>query len=192
MGRPKQFDTDAAVEQAMQVFWRKGYAATTPNDLVEALGVGKGSFYNAFGSKHELFRQALRRYRDSQTAALLATLERPGPVKTRLREALTSLAEMDLADPDRRGCLAVNTTAERAGVDKEASDLVSRMLDSTEDAFRMLVREGQRTGEIAARRDSAALGSMLMNTVVGMRLVARVAEGPDRLTRVIDATIDSL
>ncbi|MCX4544891.1 TetR/AcrR family transcriptional regulator [Streptomyces sp. NBC_01565] len=192
MGRPKQFDPDAAVEQAMQVFWRKGYAASTPQDLVDALGIGKGSLYNAFGSKHALFELALRRYRDSQALALVELLEEPGPVKARLRRTLELLAEMDLADPDRRGCLAVNTAAELAGTDEVATGLVRRMFDRTEGAFRALIEEGQRSGEIAPGRDPAALGSMLLNTVVGLRLMARVAEGPGRLTRVIDATVDSL
>ncbi|MCX4524585.1 TetR/AcrR family transcriptional regulator [Streptomyces sp. NBC_01551] len=192
MGRPKQFDPDAAVEQAMQVFWRKGYAASTPQDLVDALGIGKGSLYNAFGSKHALFELALRRYRDSQALALVELLEEPGPVKARLRRTLELLAEMDLADPDRRGCLAVNTAAELAGTDEVATGLVRRMFDRTEGAFRALIEEGQRSGEIAPGRDPAALGSMLLNTVVGLRLMARVAEGSGRLTRVIDATVDSL
>lgn len=192
MGRPKQFDPDTAVDEAMEVFWRKGYSATTPQDLVDALGIGKGSLYNTFGSKQELFQRALRRYRDSQIAALVETLEQPGPVKERLRTALLGLAEMDLSDPTRRGCMAVNTAAELAGVDHAATELVRRMLDRTEDAFRILIEEGQRTGEIAHERDPAALGSLLANTVVGMRLVARVTEGPDRLDRVVDATLDAL
>ncbi|MFI7638136.1 TetR/AcrR family transcriptional regulator [Nonomuraea sp. NPDC049400] len=192
MGRPKQFDPDVAVEQAMDVFWRKGYGATTPQDLVDALGIGKGSLYNTFGSKHALFEAALGRYRDSQAVALIEMLEEPGPVKDRLRGALRLLAEMDLADPDRRGCMAVNTAAELGRADESAARLVRRMLDRTEDAFRALIEEGQRGGEIAADRDAHAIGSLLLNTVVGMRLIARVAEGPDRLDRVIDAVIDSL
>ncbi|MFI6738135.1 TetR/AcrR family transcriptional regulator [Nonomuraea sp. NPDC050451] len=192
MGRPKQFDPDVAVEHAMQVFWRKGYAATTPQDLVDALGIGKGSLYNTFGSKHALFEAALGRYRDSQASALIEMLEEPGPVKDRLRRTLRLLSEMDLADPDRRGCLAVNTAAELGRADESAAQLVRRMFDRTEDAFRALVEEGRRTGEIAADRDAQAIGSLLLNTVVGMRLLARVADGPDRLTRVIDAVIDSL
>ncbi|MFI9840122.1 TetR/AcrR family transcriptional regulator [Nonomuraea sp. NPDC051941] len=192
MGRPKQFDPDAAVGHAMDVFWRKGYAATTPQDLVDALGIGKGSLYNTFGSKHALFEAALSRYRDSQAAALIEMLEEPGPVKDRLRRALRLLSEMDLADPDRRGCMAVNTAAELGQADESAAQLVRRMFDRTEDAFRALVEEGRRTGEIAADRDARAVGSLLLNTVVGMRLLARVADGPDRLTRVVDAVVDSL
>lgn len=192
MGRPKQFDPDAAVERAMDVFWRKGYAATTPQDLVDALGIGKGSLYNTFGSKHALFERALRRYRDSQAAALVEMIEEPGPVKERVREALWLLVEMDLADPDRRGCMAVNTAAELAGTDEVAADLVRRMLDRTEDAFSALVEKGQRAGEISSARDARAVGSQLLATVVGLRLMARVAEGSERLGRVIDATVDSL
>ncbi|MFF4696763.1 TetR/AcrR family transcriptional regulator [Streptomyces chattanoogensis] len=192
MGRPKQFDPDAAVDQAMEVFWRKGYAATTPQDLVDALGIGKGSLYNAFGSKHALFEKALCRYRDSQALALIEMLEEKGPVKDRLRKALRFLAETDLADPDRRGCMAVNTAAELAGTDEVAADLVRRMFDRTEGAFRALVEEGQRAGEIAPGRDAHAIGSLLLNAVVGLRLMARIAEGPDRLSRVIDATVDVL
>ncbi|MGW4956748.1 TetR/AcrR family transcriptional regulator [Nonomuraea sp. NPDC004186] len=192
MGRPKQFDPDVAVGHAMDVFWRKGYAATTPQDLVDALGIGKGSLYNTFGSKHALFEAALSRYRDSQAAALIEMLEEPGPVKDRLRRALRLLSEMDLADPDRRGCMAVNTAAELGQSDESAAQLVRRMFDRTEDAFRALVEEGRRTGEIAADRDARAVGSLLLNTVVGMRLLARVADGPDRLARVVDAVVDSL
>jgi TetR/AcrR family transcriptional repressor of nem operon len=192
MARPKQFDPEIAVDRAMQVFWRKGYAATTPQDLVDALGIGKGSLYNAFGSKHALFERALVRYRDSQAVLLTGMLEEPGTVRERVRRVLRFLAEMDLSDPDRRGCMAVNAAAELAGSDEVAAELVRRMLDRTEGAFRALVEEGQRSGEIAPGRDAAALGSLLLSTVVGLRLLARVAEGPDRLDRVIDAVVDSL
>lgn len=192
MGRPKQFDPDVAVEQAMRVFWRKGYAATTPQDLVDALGIGKGSLYNAFGSKHALFEQALCRYRDGQALALIEVVAERGSVKDRLRKMLRYVAETDPSDPDRRGCLAVNAAAEFAGMDETAIELVQRMLDRTEDAFRALIEEGQRSGEIASHRDPSAVASMLLNTVVGLPLTARMAKSPERLTAVIDATVDSL
>ncbi|WP_067483280.1 TetR/AcrR family transcriptional regulator [Actinomadura hibisca] len=192
MGRPKQFDPDTAVEQAMQVFWSKGYAATTPQDLVDALGIGKGSLYNAFGSKHALFERALQRYRDSQAIALIHVLEQPGSVRERLRGTLLMLAEMDLADPERRGCMAINTVAERGDADPPALDMIKRMFDRTEAAFQALIEEGKRSGEVAPDRDARALGSLLLNTVIGLRLLARTADGPDRLHRVIDAVLDSL
>ncbi|MFG2723024.1 TetR/AcrR family transcriptional regulator [Streptomyces sp. NPDC048416] len=192
MGRPKQFDPDVAVERAMGVFWRKGYAATTPQDLVDELGIGKGSLYNTFGSKHALFEQALTRYRDAQAAWLEALLDHPGSAKDRLRGALEALVELDLGDPDRRGCMAVNTATELAASDAGSADAVRKMFARTESAFRATVEEGQRAGEIAGDRDAAAMAAWLLATVIGMRVLAKTAEDAAQLRRVVDAAMASL
>ncbi|MER5306757.1 TetR/AcrR family transcriptional regulator [Streptomyces sp. NPDC002773] len=192
MGRPKQFDPDVAVERAMGVFWRKGYAATTPQDLVDEIGIGKGSLYNAFGSKHALFELALARYRDSQAAWLEALLDHPGSAKDRLRGALEALIHLDLGDPDRRGCMAVNTAAELGTSDAGTADTVRKMFARTESAFRATVEEGQRAGEIAGDRDAAAVAGWLLATVIGMRVLARTAEDATQLRRVADAAMRSL
>lgn len=187
MARPKQFDPDVAVEQAMEVFWRKGYAATTPQNLADAVGIGMGSLYNAFGSKRALFERALSRYVDVRLRALADLLEEPTPVKERLRKALVFMAE-----EGARGCMVVNTAGELAGTDEEAVRVVRRDFDLVESVFQALIEEGQRAGEIAPERDPVPLGSMLLSIMVGLRLLARVTEEPGRLRRVIDATVDSL
>lgn len=192
MGRPKQFDPDVAVERAMDVFWRKGYAATTPQDLVDELGIGKGSLYNTFGSKHALFERALARYRDSQAAWLVDLLDHPGTAKDRLRGALEALVELDLGDPDRRGCMAVNAAAESVPSDAETADTVRKMFARTESAFRATVEEGQRAGEIDDSRDAATLAAWLLATVIGMRVLAKTAEDATQLRRVVEAVLGSL
>ncbi|MFD9486318.1 TetR/AcrR family transcriptional regulator [Streptomyces sp. NPDC059991] len=192
MGRPKQFDPDVAVERAMGVFWRKGYAATTPQDLVDELGIGKGSLYNAFGSKHALFEKALARYRDSQAEWLAELLDHPGTAKDRLRGALEALVELDLGDPDRRGCMAVNAAAESASSDAETADTVRKMFARTEGAFRATVEEGRRAGEIDVGRDAATLAAWLLATVIGMRVLAKTAEDATQLRRVVDAVMGAL
>ncbi|MFE7509974.1 TetR/AcrR family transcriptional regulator [Streptomyces sp. NPDC057540] len=192
MGRPKQFDPDVAVERAMGVFWRKGYAATTPQDLVDEIGIGKGSLYNAFGSKHALFERALARYRDSQAAWLEALLDHPGSAKDRLRGALEALVELDLNDPDRRGCMAVNTAAELAASDPGTADTVRKMFARTEGAFRAAIEDGQRAGEISGERDAASVASWLLATVIGMRVLAKTAEDASQLRRIVDAAMVSL
>ncbi|KJY43393.1 TetR family transcriptional regulator [Streptomyces sp. NRRL B-1568] len=192
MGRPKQFDPEVAVDQAMGVFWRKGYAATTPQDLVDEIGIGKGSLYHAFGSKHALFERALERYRDTQAYALVELLGRPGPVLPRLRAALEALVEMDLDDPVRKGCFAVNTATELAVVDARSTELVRAMFARTEGALRAALEAGQRAGEIDASRDARAMASMLLATVIGMRVMAKTADGPDQLNRVVSAALSVL
>ncbi|WP_058042485.1 TetR/AcrR family transcriptional regulator [Streptomyces roseifaciens] len=192
MGRPKQFDPDVAVGKAMDVFWRKGYAATTPQDLVDELGIGKGSLYNAFGSKHALFERTLERYRDTQSAALVELLDQSGPVRPLLRSALELLIETDLGPAGRRGCFAVNTATELGGRDDASTELVRRMFERTEGAFKAAVERGQRTGEFAPDRDADAAASLLLAALVGMRVIARAQGGRERLCRVVDAVLDAL
>jgi TetR/AcrR family transcriptional repressor of nem operon len=189
VGRPKQFDPDAAVDRAVEVFWHKGYTSTTPQDLVEELGIGKGSLYNTFASKHALFERALRRYGEKRVAGLVEVLDGPGSVRARLRSALEMLVHADLTHPYHRGCLAVNTAAELGGVDTMATGVVRGVFDRMESAFQGAVEEGQRGGEIEASRDSREVASLLLNAAIGMSVVAKTAEGPQRLQRVVDAVM---
>lgn len=188
VGRPRQFDADVAVDQAVEVFWDKGYASTTPQDLADRLGIGKGSLYNAFTSKHALFEQALRRYGERRVAGLAEALEGPGPVRERLRAALERIAD---ADQGRRGCLAVNSAAQLGGADAVVTGMVTGVFDRMEQAFLAAVEEGQRNGEISACRDPRELASLLLATAIGMSVTARTG-GSQRMQRVIGAMMASL
>ncbi|MEU1371965.1 TetR/AcrR family transcriptional regulator [Streptomyces sp. NPDC005803] len=192
MGRPKQFDPETAVEQAMQVFWRRGYSGTSPQCLIDTLGIGKGSLYNAFGGKRQLFDLALRHYLDAHAAAMDALLEESGPVKERLRGTLHLLADTDFADPERRGCLAMNTAMEFGHDDAALAAMVREMLDRTDRTLQALLEEGQRAGDITLERDARDLAALLLNTVTGLRVMARIESGPDRMKRAIDTTVDLL
>ncbi len=74
MARPREFSTDDALGQAMDVFWSKGFQATTLGDLTRAMGISKSSFYGTFGSKHELYLSSLERYRAAMPALALSAL----------------------------------------------------------------------------------------------------------------------
>ncbi len=106
MGRPRLFDLEGAVSSALNVFWERGYGATTPAELLDAIGVGKGSFYNAFGSKHALFEQALRRYGDERVAGLSSRLAGSGPVGQRIKGYLERLIAPENEKALRRGCFS--------------------------------------------------------------------------------------
>jgi TetR/AcrR family transcriptional regulator, transcriptional repressor for nem operon len=189
VGRPKKFDPDAAVEKAMEVFWVKGYAATTPQDLVEGMGIGAGSLYNAFNSKHDLYQRVLERYYEQESVKLVAELNRPGPPRARLRGALEAIIEFDLQDPHRRGCLATNAAMELAGRDEMVTRMVRRMFDRLERALQATIEEGQRSGEIDPRRDPAALASFLLNTINGMRVLTKTTRELSRLHRIVEETL---
>ncbi|MEZ0073426.1 TetR/AcrR family transcriptional regulator [Planotetraspora sp. GP83] len=192
MGRPKQFEPDVAVDKAIEVFWRKGYGSTTPQDLVEALGIGKGSLYNAFTSKHALFELALRRYGERRVATLSELLEEPGEVKPRLRVALMKLTETDPGGAYGRGCLAVNTATELAGTDQVAAKVVAGVFGQMETVLQAAIERGQRNGEIDAARDPREVASLLLGTVIGMSVLARIGDDSGRLTRMLDAVLATL
>lgn len=176
----------------MEIFWRKGYGATTPQDLVDAIGIGKGSLYNAFGSKRALFELALRRYRDRQAKTVEELLNEPGPVKQRLKAALSLMIEANFADPDRRGCLAVNTAAELAGSDARATDQVREMFERTAGAFRAAIQAGQVTGEIRADLDADAAATHLLTTLVGLQLLSKTATRADHLQQAVGLALAPL
>ena len=192
VGRPKEFDPDAAIDQAMEVFWSQGYDATTPQCLADALRIGKGSLYNTFGSKRELFELSLSHYLDLRAAALKTWLEDAGPAKQRLRQALHFLIETDLGSPERRGCLATNSAVEFGCGDEAVANQVLGLFARTESAFQALIERGQRDGDIRPELDARAVASMLLNTITGMHVLARIEPGSDRLLRVVDATLDLL
>src|SRR4051794_18009122 len=114
MGRPMRFETDTAVDRAMDLFWRQGYAGTTPQELASELGIGKGSLYNTFESKHALFIRALQRYSASRLGYLTNLFSAPGPIAPRLKEAIAVLAGVG---EHQRGCVMVNAAAELGPAD---------------------------------------------------------------------------
>src|SRR5690349_17002162 len=113
MVRTKQFDKHAALDQAMELFWERGYHATSIQDLVDTLGVNRQSLYDTYGGKDALFLAALERYRDLQAVPMRRSLERDAPAIEVLREFLGSFIDNALS-PGFKGCFMANTITELA------------------------------------------------------------------------------
>jgi TetR/AcrR family transcriptional regulator, transcriptional repressor for nem operon len=189
MGRPQQFESEVAVNRAVEVFWHNGYAATTPQGLASELGIGKGSLYNTFQSKHNLFVLALRRYSAQRLERLRDGLNATGPVKPLLRAAIETLTGVG---QHHRGCFAVNSATALAGADAEVPKVTDELFAGVEDAFGEAIRRGQASGEIDAGRDAKQLAGTLLAVVVGISVLAQTPDGTARAIRVLDAAIDDL
>ncbi|WP_433761570.1 TetR/AcrR family transcriptional regulator [Nocardia sp. CA-135398] len=192
MARTKSFDPDEAVAKAMEVFWRKGYARTTPQDLLDAIGIGRGSLYNAFAGKHDLFQRALRRYQAQETVRVIDLLDGPGQPRARVHAALTMVLDAARTDTERRGCLAANTAVELGGDDEMVDLLVRRIFDRQHDAFRGAIEEGQRAGEFAEDLDPDAAATFLLATINGMRVLAKADARSDRLAGLAETAMRAL
>ena len=189
MARPREFDVDEAVDRAKELFWRQGFHATSISDVAGELGLGAGSIYAAFGSKEGLYARALERYCNEQGRALIEALDSAEDVRTGVRQILTSLMEMDLAEP--RGCLLVNATTERDD-DPATIERVSLTMRQVESALIGALERAQVRGEIAADKDPVALGRFLLTFIQGLRVMGQARSGRAFIQSAIDVALASL
>ncbi|MFI6738450.1 TetR/AcrR family transcriptional regulator [Nonomuraea sp. NPDC050451] len=192
MGRPREFSDRAVVDAAMEVFWEKGYEATSTQDLCERTGLGRGSLYNAFGSKHRLYEEAIRRYAETRAEAQLAMLAEPGSVRARLRDLMLGVIDADMADPGRRGCLALNAATETSGRTEAVAGLVRRQFTDLEQALQRLVEIGQSTGELSSDRPPRQVARAFQSAYYGLRVLAKVTDDRDALLDVVDGAVAAL
>jgi TetR/AcrR family transcriptional regulator, transcriptional repressor for nem operon len=190
--RHKEFDTDAAVENAMQQFWSDGYAGTTPQRLVDALGIGRGSLYNAFGSKHELYERALTRYRDRESQRVIDALDGPGPAIDRLRDAVRVVAGSASAGGGRRGCLMTNAATELGEDDETVANLVRSTFQRQRDAFRLTLRQGQAEGTVDKARDADEMAAYLLTLLNGVQVLARVVPSAGSVDALVDNALRAI
>ncbi|MGV4984754.1 TetR/AcrR family transcriptional regulator [Streptomyces sp. NRAIS4] len=182
MARTKEFDPDAALQSALELFWRRGYEATSLADLVEHLGIGRASLYATFGSKHELYLKALERYEQSGLTRIVRELSQPGAALPAVRAVVRRFAA-EAADERLRqnGCLITNTAAELAPHDPAATRRVERNWDHLETLLHSALARAQSRGELPAGRDPLALARTLLVLMQGLRVVGKASADPARV-----------
>ncbi|MFI9029952.1 TetR/AcrR family transcriptional regulator [Streptomyces sp. NPDC053560] len=192
MSRPRGFDLHHALDAAMTVFWEKGYTATSAQDLVDGTGLGRGSLYNTFQSKHGLFEAVLRRYDTVWTSRQVEVLEGDEPIRDRIRTVLMTVVEEESAPlPEHRGCLAVNSAMELAGRDEEVTGLVQYIFARMEEALHEAIQRAQRGGEIDKAQDARQLAQYLLSSMYGLRVLGKVADR-QALTGIVEKILQSL
>ncbi|TDD37517.1 TetR family transcriptional regulator [Actinomadura sp. KC06] len=193
-GRPRSFDDGQVAAEALELFWRRGYAATSLRDLKDELGVLPGSLYAAFGDKHGLFLRALERYVDAareQAAELSGDGAGDGAVLPRIRALLLSVLEGARATPGR-GCMLGNTAAELLPADETAARLVHDGFGALETGLAQALQIAQRSGEVRPDVDCGAQARLLLALMQGLHVVARAEPTPHRLADAIDAALAPL
>ncbi|AQW49323.1 TetR/AcrR family transcriptional regulator [Streptomyces violaceusniger] len=182
MARTKEFDPEAALQSALELFWQRGYEATSMADLVDHLGIGRASIYATFGSKHELYLKAMDRYAETRDPSLLTELSQPGPALPAVRAVVRRFAE-EAASPEMRlaGCLVTNTAAELAPHDPAAARRVELSWDHVETPLCSALIRAQAQGELPEDRDPRALARMLFVLMQGLRVVGKASDDPARV-----------
>jgi len=192
MARPREFDPDTVVERAMQVFWAKGYEATSLDDLCEVTQLNRSSLYSTFGDKHALFLATLDRYGDRAVTMVAAALSRSGPIREAMTAFLGTMIDGIIAGPGRTGCFIGNCTAEFSRHDREAALRLQRNITRIEATFRGAFEQAKERGELSPGSDVDALARFFVVSIQGLRLMGKTIADRDVLEDVVGVMLRSL
>jgi TetR/AcrR family transcriptional regulator, transcriptional repressor for nem operon len=185
----RQFDEDSAFEQALDVFWAKGFRATSMLDLAKSTGVQRGSLYNAYGDKEEIFLRVFERYAERFVAEVRKALQ-----KSDLHEALETFFLVAIRSITKgspaRGCLSTKIAVELDLDSQRQQDAVKTMLDALESVLiEALDTPAARTHLAIAPRQAA---SVIVTMTRGIAVMERVYGDPKRLKQIAASFIDTI
>jgi TetR/AcrR family transcriptional repressor of nem operon len=193
-GRPRGFDPAGTVERALGIFWASGYGNTSIKDLVDGVGVERGSLYGTFGDKRRLYLETVKLYWAEYERALQSALSRV-PLLPALRELLVMPAQLGAtaADPDSpHGCMMGNTAAELVPHDDEATAIVKESFAGFVRMMTEALREAQNRGEVVSTSTPEAQAQLLLVVAEGTSLLARAGTEPAAAFAAIDVALAGL
>jgi TetR/AcrR family transcriptional repressor of nem operon len=172
-GRPTIYDDQDVLEKAQKVFWTKGYTATSLEDLLEVMGIGSGSFYNAFkGGKKELFRKAIQQRREVFNQFKKELNQSVAPIDV-IKDFFRSIAKAD-RQTHLQGCIIVNTVVEMTFLDKDLEKDAVKILKEVEQLFTSTIEKEQKKGKLKNQTDPVILGRYLITLWNGLNVTRRI------------------
>ena len=190
-GRPRNFDPDLVLENAMQLFWSQGYEATSLQDLLAATGLSKSSLYESFGNKQSLFEAAFTRYFETRARHMLERLEQAESPLGFVRECLLSVLE-DAQRGTPRGCMLVNVANEFSTADPAVQPLIELATRRFRQVFECAFAQAQARGELSDRQSPAALALYMHCAMSGLRTQTKSAIARKDLLTVIELVMANL
>ena len=172
-GRPLEYDPNKALDAAMNTFWRLGYEGTSLQDLLDATGLSKSSFYQAFHSRHEAFQKSLIYYSEDLSGRLRKNFQAAKSGWVFIESVLQSAAREARGANDPRGCMIVNVATEFSSRDPEISALVANAVKQVTQIVVAAVRRAQREGDVPAAKDPQLLGRYLLSSLSGLRTMVK-------------------
>lgn len=182
----KTFEESDVIDQAMQVFWEKGYAATSISDILEATGIKRGSLYNAFEGKHDLFLQSILKYENQRWQNLLRQLETVEDPREAILIFVDRTVQDTLSDPEKKGCMLVNTALDYSLHDDEVQKIVSDAVKQRIVFFENFIKRGQEQGVIPDSVQPRPTAKALVALLVGIRVLGRGVFGKAALQQIAE------
>ncbi|MFF3225787.1 TetR/AcrR family transcriptional regulator [Nocardia suismassiliense] len=194
MGRPRQFDESGLLDAATELFWSQGFDETSVEDISRATGVGNGSVYAAYGNKQGLFLAAFERYCERRARFVREVVgAAPGSARAAVRALFRAIIEDCAAQPNRRGCLMINSIAQLSGRIPEVATIGAKTTAAMEQGVAERLAPAMRLGD--GKVDEAALSAHSANIVVvaqGLIQLSRLGTPRARLGEIADVSSDAL
>ena len=187
VGRPREFDEDAVLGAAMDAFWSNGYEATSMADLCKATGLHKGSLYQSFGDKHELFMRALHHYSDKEFREVMAVAFNSDSPLENIRAVVHKVCE---GINECKGCLVINSMVELAPHNPEVKEAVNSFGEKRLVVMAEMIDKAQQAGEIRAELVPGILATQLMVTMAGVAATTKSLIGSKEAVELLDHMID--
>jgi TetR/AcrR family transcriptional repressor of nem operon len=188
VGRPREFDEEKVLDAAMDAFWKKGYEATSLADLCDCTGLHKGSLYQAFGDKHQLFMQSLAHYADMEFREVASVaFESESPLQN-IKAAINKITE-DAGGA--KGCMMVNSMVELSAHDPEVKAALQGIGEKRLRFMADLIAKAQQAGEIRQGQDPYKLARQLMITLAGSAAMVKGFLDGGEIRETLDDLIDS-
>ncbi len=189
MGRKKQFDETTALASAMEIFWHKGYAATSLQDLEEATGLKRTSIYNTFGNKRSIFQKTLVLYRQQVEEKLAVIMKEAPNCREAISQWLTAVIEMHFSKDTPGGCLMILSVLESSQYDQETKEMASTLFHKEKEMVAKRLRQGVKEGELAKDFDSNGVAGAVAAASSGLMVLAMADYPRKALEEVAQATL---
>ena len=185
MARPKEFDLEKALHRAISAFSQKGFAATSTDDLMRAMEVGRQSMYDTFGDKRALFLKALEVYVSESVRSMNVELQSSGSPLAAIRSALVHFSERkDLSSAN--GCMGINAICEFGMRDEDVTRITRHAAHSQRHTLMDTLRRAQLEGELDAQADIESLSDFFESTLAGIRIAAKAGKTRPALRRIAE------
>ena len=192
MARTKEFDRDDVLKKAMNLFWKKGYHATSIQDLVDHLGINRGSIYATFDGKDELYQEAVTLYRTQNAVALKEFLLEYLSVKTGIRALMHRNLDQVKCDSEKKGCFIVNCTTEYIPTHTDAVNIVEENRSAFLKTVTAYIQSGIDSGEVTSSSSAHSLANLVYTFFSGMMVVSKTTKDFAELENSIDIVLELL
>lgn len=180
------------IQKATELFWSKGFHATSMRNIQQAIDLRPGSIYSSFGSKERLFKEALEHYAASSKARLKASVENASSPLNGLKNFVTDAVIGCPKSVPSSMCMLVKTISELTEENQDLLDHAKGLLKEMEATFAEVLVQAQKQGEIDGERSPERMARYIGLQLMGLRTYARANEGDDQMSSLIDDVFDSL